>query len=100
MRWYIERMGNGQLRGKRQLHVWLKCEAYAKLQNLASQRGCTISDVIARLVEQETAGVEITVEQAEEIKKRVEGRPFLELAKKIGNKIMEYHLPLRRPRRY
>lgn len=73
-------------RGKRQLHVWLKCETYVKLHNLAQERDSSITDIITRLVEKETHGVQITPRQAKEIKKRVEGDPLWAIADMIRNK--------------
>lgn len=73
-------------RGKRQLHVWLKCETYVKLQNLATERDRSMTDIITRLVEKETAGVQITPKQAKEIKRRVEGDPLWAIADMIRHK--------------
>ena len=73
-------------RGKRQLHVWLKCETYVKLQNLATERDRSMTDIVTRLVEKETAGVQISPKQAREIKKRVEGDPLWAIADMIRHK--------------
>lgn len=76
-------------RCKRQLHLWLRCDTYVKLQNLAKEQGESVTKLLTRMVEKETAGVTISKHQAREIKKRIEGRPLLEMAETVAEEIME-----------
>lgn len=87
-------------RCKRQLHMWLRCDTYAKLQNLAKEQGVSVTKLLTRFVEQETAGVEITKRQAKEIKKRIEGRPLLDMAEMVADEITEAILRFPEVRKY
>lgn len=101
--------GGGRLAGmkvdrhdrcKRQLHLWLRCDTYAKLQNLAKEQGVSVTKLLTRFVEHETAGVEITKRQAKEIKKRIEGRPLLDMAEMVADEITEAILRFPEVRKY
>ena len=76
-------------RCKRQLHLWLRCDTYVKLQNLAKEQGESVTNLLTRMVEKETADVAISQHQAREIKKRIEGRPLLEMAERVADEITE-----------
>ena len=80
--------------------MWLRCDTYAKLQNLAKEQGVSVTKLLTRFVEEETAGVEITKRQAKEIKKRIEGRPLLDMAEMVADEITEAILRFPEVRKY
>ncbi len=84
-------------RCKRQLHIWLRCDTYVKLQNLAKERGESATHLLTRLVEAETAQVQLTKQQEKEILRRIEGRPLMAFVKTVGEKLIEAKLPIHRP---
>ena len=62
--------------------------------------GCVGDELLTRFVEHETAGVEISKRQAKEIKKRIEGRPLLDMAEMVADEITEAVVRFPGVRRY
>lgn len=64
-------MPNQRKKDKRKLNVWLNRALYCKLELLAKRRGKSMSELITEWISIETATIELTAEQYEEIARRI-----------------------------